>query len=195
MHHPTGLRHAFRRGGLGWSALACAMISARSVFCFLLGCLQALRGPEPGPESFREPVEPSAQVRGPTERCRATYVFVGTAPAQAGASDAFRQREGVLRGIDFGACVLMGPTAREEWLWVLMPFEPGFRGTLYCELDEQRSPALEVTDPSAGLPDWIRGRYASMDPLQAAARIVPSSNDPCPDISLEDAEPPGPSFR
>jgi hypothetical protein len=171
------------------------MVSFRFFLCVLLGCVQAIRGPQHAPEPAPVVIQPSAQVRGPTERCRASYVFAGSAPPDARAADPFQQREGVLQGAAFGACVQMGPTELDEWIWVLMPFEPGFRGTVHCQVGDQRSLALEVVDADGSLPDWIRGRYAFMDAQQAAARIVPGASEPCPDLSPEDAAPPGPAFR
>ncbi len=106
----------------------------------------------------------------------------------------FRQYSGTLDGADFGACTLMGPTPAGDWLWVLMSFEPGFRGSLSCWVGSQRSPTLVVMDAAAPLPEQVRARYLFMDPMQLAERVVPMGLEPCPDLSPADGVQ-GPAFR
>ncbi len=166
------------------------MVSLVRTLLAAVGCA-VLSG---APTSPPQPVGPAVEVRGPTERCRATYVFLG--PVYEGADrQVFKQYPGTLDGADFGACTLMGPSKRGEWLWVLMSFEPGFRGTLSCWIGDQRSPTLEVVDSDGPLPAYIRGRYLFMDAEQAASRVVPVGAEPCPDLSPDEHGPQGPAFQ
>lgn len=139
--------------------------------------------------------EPVLWVKGPTEHCRATYVFVGPVHEGAGDAERFKQYPGTLDGAAFGACTLMGPSLRGEWLWVLMSFEPGFRGPLSCWIGTQRSPTLEVTGSDQPLPEHVRARFLLMEAELAAQRIVPAGSEPCPDLSSEDAGTQGPAFQ
>ena len=158
--------------------------------CAFPGDVEALPV-QAAPPSSEAPVV----VRGPTERCRASYVYLGPVYEQAESDGIFRQYKGTLDGADFGACTLMGPTALNEWLWVVMSWEPGFRGELSCWIGTQRSPTLQVIGSDGPVPEQIKIKYLFMDAAAAAARVIPSGSEPCPDLSPEDAEPPGRRFQ
>ncbi len=160
-----------------------------------LGCVlgSGIQGPPPRAPAMSS--EPAIQVRGPTEHCRATYVFVGPVYEDALDVEQFKQYPGILDGVDFGSCTLMGPSLRGDWLWVMMSFEPGFRGTISCWIGSQRSPTLEVVEDSGPLPEHIRARYLYMDERLLEQRVVPIGSDPCPELSPEDAGPQGPAFQ
>ncbi len=171
------------------------MVSLLRHMLAVLGCAVGAgvqgHGLRPPPMSS----QPAIAVRGPTEHCRATYVFLGPVYEQAENPDVFKQYPGTLDGADFGACTLLGPSLRGEWLWVMMSFETGFRGELSCWVGTQRSPTLEVVGSDQPLPDHIRGRYLFMDQGAVDGRIVPTGSQPCPDLSPEDAGPQGPAFQ
>jgi hypothetical protein len=145
-----------------------------------LGCAMLLGG-----ESAAEPppmVGAPLALRGPTEGCRATYVFTAAPHDAAAERETFYQYPATLDGVEFGSCTLMGPTLDYEWLWVVMVFEPGFRGQVSCWSGSQRSAILEVVDQDGPVPDGFVAKYHLMDPAQAAQRIIPSSSPPCPDL-------------
>lgn len=162
----------------------------------LIGCalnagVESLPTAVPPPPS----TEPAIEVRGPTERCRASYVFVGPEYGQAPDDGVFRQFSAVLEGADFGACTLMGPSERGDWLWVLMSWEPGFRGELSCWIGDQRSPTVRVLDTDGPLPEDVKIKFLYMDDQAATDRVIPSGSDPCPDLSPAAAEPTGLRFQ
>ncbi len=161
----------------------------------LIGCALLSGRPTQGrpPPMLDEPPIP---VRGPTERCRVSYVFAGPVAAGAPADGHFRQFSGTLDGAGFGSCTLMGPTEEGEWLWVLMSFERGFRGELSCWVGKQRSPTLLVVADDGPLPEDFKVKYLFMDPELEEGRVLPSESAPCPDLDatpVPDAPPALPS--
>jgi hypothetical protein len=172
------------------------MVSLVRNLVALLGCalnvgVESMPIPVPPPPSS----EPAIEVRGPTEGCRASYVFVGPVYEQAPEDGIFRQFPAVLDGAGFGACTLMGPSKSGDWLWVMMSWEPGFRGELSCWIGDQRSPTVQVLGLDGPLPEHVKIKFLHMDELAAANRVIPSGSEPCPDLSPADAEPTGLRFQ
>ncbi len=142
-----------------------------------LGC-RSVASPAPGPAPA-EAIAAVVVVPGAPAACRASWVFAAPPPPDAREHEPFRQVAGVLHGASFGACTLMGPTEEGGWLWVLMSFEPGYRGALSCTVEESVSPHLQVGPPQLALPAGIKAKFLQMDPELAIARVIPTESIPC----------------
>jgi len=167
---PEGVAAVVASGMFLFAALALALFGCRSF---------AAPDTTPPPEAASG-LPPVVVVPGAPAACRASWVFAGPAPPSAEPGAPFQQYAGVLEGAAFGACTLMGPTSDGDWLWVLMSFEPGFRGALRCSMDGLRSAHLQVGPSELALSEGIKATFALMDLELAAARIIPSEARPCP---------------
>ena len=169
--------------------VASCMLTSLALTIIFLGC-RGVTAPEVAQLRQAEVELPSLLVvPGAPDHCRASWVFEGPIPVGAQPEDPFRQVPGVLEGAAFGACTLMGPTHEGGWLWVLMSFEPGFRGALRCVIDELRSPALQVGPVDLVAPEGMKIKILLMDPAQAAARIIPMESIPCPALAEPEPQP------
>jgi hypothetical protein len=150
-----------RDADCGARALALALL--------LAGCARPGGGP-------RQIVVPGAP-----EGCRASWVLGAPPPREGGTG--FRQVPGVVEMEGFGACTLLGPAQDGRWRWVLMSFEPGWRGEVRCRAGGQRSPLLLVGGPEVEVPAGVKVDLAGMDAaeIEAAGRgVVPSTAGACP---------------
>lgn len=143
--------------------------------------LLVLAGCATAPDAL--PARAALPVPGPPEGCRASWVIAGPAPRHAPAGGPFRQVPGRLAGMEHGACALLGPDPEGVWRWVLMGFEPGFRGEISCRAAGLRSPVLLVGDPALPAPPGVKVDLSAMDAgeIEAAARgAIPTRAEPCP---------------
>ncbi|MFH1468355.1 MAG: hypothetical protein ABIO70_28460, partial [Pseudomonadota bacterium] len=109
----------------------------------------------------------SLTVPGAPEGCRASWVLSALPPPGGGA--VFRQVPGEVELEGFGACTLMGPVDDGRWLWVLMSFEPGWRGAIRCQAGGRRSPELVVGGPEVVAPVGVKVDLAGMDEAEIQA--------------------------
>ena len=117
---------------------------------------------------------------GAPSGCTSAYVFPAEAPAGAASSARFRQVQGDLDGVGWGACQLMGPVpGNGGYLWAFMVWQPAWTGQLSCRIEDRSSPILEVGDSSRPADPGIKVKWLlAQSGVQPGT--IPSTTAPCP---------------